>query len=124
MKLHLEQPDGQRITKHGPGWVEVSGERHEGAVMLGADFCRAIGAEIKGFADLSGEHPVAREVIGQAPAVVLVGTGAGFALAPASFVQACAEGGIGVESMDTAAACRTYNVLSGEDRHVVALLFH
>ncbi|MCB1736747.1 MAG: hypothetical protein KDI42_01350, partial [Gammaproteobacteria bacterium] len=30
--------------------------------------------------------------------------------------------GIGLEIMDTPAACRTYNVLSGEGRRVVAAL--
>ena len=29
---------------------------------------------------------------------------------------------IGVETMDTAAACRTYNILAGEGRHVLAAL--
>ncbi len=28
----------------------------------------------------------------------------------------------GVETMDTAAACRTYNILAGEGRHVIAAL--
>jgi uncharacterized protein len=31
-------------------------------------------------------------------------------------------GGVGVEAMDTGAACRTYNVLLGEDRRVAAAL--
>ena len=31
--------------------------------------------------------------------------------------------GIGLEIMDTPAACRTYNVLVHEDREVVAALF-
>ncbi|MFB0916174.1 MAG: MTH938/NDUFAF3 family protein, partial [Burkholderiaceae bacterium] len=30
--------------------------------------------------------------------------------------------GIGIETMDTLAACRTYNVLASEDRHVIAAL--
>ncbi|HNR84724.1 MTH938/NDUFAF3 family protein, partial [Ottowia sp.] len=32
------------------------------------------------------------------------------------------EAGIGVETMDTGAACRTYNILAGEGRRVVAAL--
>jgi uncharacterized protein len=32
------------------------------------------------------------------------------------------EQGIGVEIMDTGAACRTYNILAGEGRRVVAAL--
>ncbi|HPR46050.1 MAG TPA: MTH938/NDUFAF3 family protein, partial [Ottowia sp.] len=32
------------------------------------------------------------------------------------------EAGIGVETMDTAAACRTWNILTGEGRRVLAAL--
>lgn len=124
MKMHLDSVDGQRITKHGEGWIEVNGERHQGAVMVGLDYCRQVGSSIAGFDELSREHPLAKEIIGQAPVVVLIGTGGRFAMAPAAFIQACSAAGIGVESMDTPAACRTYNVIAGEGRQVVALLFH
>jgi uncharacterized protein len=57
-----------------------------------------------------------------APEIVILGTGARIRFpAPALFV-ALAERGIGLEVMDTPAACRTYNVLVTEDRPVVAAL--
>ena len=124
VKLHLDSPDGQRITGHGAGWIEVNGERHDGTVMIGIDYCRDIGERIGGFGELARDHPVAKEILEESPVVVLVGTGKGFAMAPASFASACYSAGIGVESMDTPAACRTYNVIAGEGRQVVALLFH
>jgi uncharacterized protein len=54
------------------------------------------------------------------PEVVLIGTGARLVQpAPAALAEARARR-IGVEVMDTAAACRTYNVLTSEGRRVVA----
>jgi uncharacterized protein len=41
---------------------------------------------------------------------------------PAALRQALKDAGIGVDAMDTGAACRTYNVLMGEDRRVAAAL--
>ena len=58
-----------------------------------------------------------------AAAVLFVGTGAEIAHAPRAFRDRLEEAGIGVETMATPAACRTYNVLLSEGRRVaVALL--
>jgi uncharacterized protein len=54
------------------------------------------------------------------PEVLLIGTGPKFALPPQAALAAARAKRIGVEVMDTAAACRTYNVLVGEGRRVVA----
>ncbi len=69
-------------------------------------------------AELTAEHVAL--LLAHDPEVLLIGTGAKFALPPqAAFASARAKR-IGVEVMDTAAACRTYNVLVGEGRRVVA----
>ena len=57
------------------------------------------------------------------PELVLLGTGAKQRFAPAHIRSAFAERGIGVESMDLGAACRTFNILAQEDRRVAAALF-
>ena len=54
--------------------------------------------------------------------ILLFGSGATFALAPAPLRTALGARGIATESMDTGAACRTYNVLMAEDRRVAAAL--
>ena len=54
--------------------------------------------------------------------VLLVGTGAEIAHAPAAFRAALEAQGIGVEVMNSPAAARTYNVLLGEGRRVAACL--
>ncbi|MEM8816280.1 MAG: MTH938/NDUFAF3 family protein [Pseudomonadota bacterium] len=59
----------------------------------------------------------------QQPEVVLLGTGATPCFAPRELMFGFARLGIGFETMDTKAAARTFNVLAGEDRRVVAVLF-
>ena len=54
--------------------------------------------------------------------VLLLGTGAEIAPVPRNFRQAIESAGIGVEPMNSPAACRTYNVLLGEGRRVAACL--
>ncbi len=54
------------------------------------------------------------------PEVVLLGTGAAQRFPPASTLAACLTRGIGIEVMTNAAAARTFNVLAGEGRRVVA----
>ena len=53
---------------------------------------------------------------------LLLGCGAEPALPPEALHMAFAEAGIGLEPMDTGAACRTYNVLLAEGRPVGAAL--
>jgi uncharacterized protein len=53
---------------------------------------------------------------------LLFGTGTERQNPPLEVSQAFMEAGIGLEVMDTGAACRTYNVLLGEQRAVAAAL--
>ncbi|MDO4709028.1 MAG: Mth938-like domain-containing protein [Pseudomonadota bacterium] len=54
------------------------------------------------------------------PEVVILGTGDSQAFPPSEALAACLSRGIGIECMSNAAAARTFNVLAGEGRHVVA----
>ena len=54
--------------------------------------------------------------------MVLLGTGRTFVVPEPRRLEPLRAAGIGVEVMDTAAACRTYNILLGEGRNVVAAL--
>jgi uncharacterized protein len=55
-------------------------------------------------------------------AVVIFGSGARLRFPPAAMLRSLIQRGVGVETMDTPAACRTYNVLAAEGRQVVAAL--
>lgn len=54
--------------------------------------------------------------------IVLLGTGARAHLPNAAWMAKFARRGIGLETMATGAACRTYNVLMSEGRRVVAAI--
>ncbi|HSN01830.1 MAG TPA: MTH938/NDUFAF3 family protein [Rudaea sp.] len=55
------------------------------------------------------------------PEVVLLGTGARAVFPPQAILAQFLKRGIGLETMDSAAAARTFNVLAGEGRNVVAV---
>jgi len=63
-----------------------------------------------------------QELAGFQAEILLLGTGATLRFPSAAFTGPLIEKGIGVEIMDTAAACRTYNVLVSEGRNVAAAL--
>ncbi|MBK1735001.1 hypothetical protein CKO15_06825 [Halorhodospira abdelmalekii] len=67
------------------------------------------------FADL-------RPLLEQQPELILIGTGTRFALPERALLRQIIGGGVGCEAMATAAACRTFNLLANEGRHVGALL--
>ncbi len=56
------------------------------------------------------------------PELVLLGTGRRLHFPPAAVTEPLLRRGIGVEVMDTAAACRTYNFLMADGRRVAAAL--
>ena len=73
--------------------------------------------------DLTVEH--IKAVVALNPEVVVLGTGLRQRFPDRALIAKLLSRGIGVEVMDTGAACRTYNVLVSEDRRAVAaLLLH
>jgi uncharacterized protein len=57
-----------------------------------------------------------------APEIVLLGSGADLQWPASTIIAPLAAAGIGFEVMNTAAACRTYNILMGDGRRVAAAL--
>jgi uncharacterized protein len=58
------------------------------------------------------------------PKILLIGTGTRYVMCDTELIGELARLGIGTEIMDTAAACRTFNVLVHEQRPVVAALYN
>jgi uncharacterized protein len=56
------------------------------------------------------------------PELIIFGSGKRIRFVPPLLLRGLMARRIGIETMDTAAACRTYNVLAGESRKVVAAL--
>ena len=59
----------------------------------------------------------------RAPEILLLGTGPTNLFPPRELLFALARRGVGLETMDTAAAARTFNVLATEGRQVAAVLY-
>ena len=72
------------------------------------------------FGDLEPGHVTRLEEL--QPEIIVLGTGPRLRFPDAGFTAGFLSQGIGVEIMDTTAACRTYNILLSEDRRVVAAL--
>ena len=117
MKLHVQATSNlNTVTAYGADYIEVNRIRHTGSLILAPDTpVRAWAAT--DFERLRPEHFEA--VLELAPELVLVGTGATQRFLPAQTTSALSRAGIGFEVMDTAAACRTFNILLAEGRRVV-----
>jgi uncharacterized protein len=76
--------------------------------------------DIRDMNDLAGLDP--SRILGLDPEIILLGTGPHQIFPSAAFRARFLSVGIGVEVMDTGAACRTFNVLVAEQRRVAALL--
>lgn len=102
------------IDGYGPGFFRVAGQVLEGAICVSRSAARGWG----GYEDIAPLLALAGEVD-----VIFIGTGAEVAHLPPALRAALEAAGLGVESMNSPAACRTYNVLLSEGRRVaVALL--
>jgi uncharacterized protein len=114
-------PTGRQLIQgYRPGGFTIGGARHQGSVLVLPD--RTIPWEVGAFDDLTLESLA--PLGGHQPPVeiLIVGSGARFAMVSAAFRAALRDQGMAVECMDTRAACRTFNVLLAEDRRVAAAL--
>lgn len=120
LKLHLSNITAQKIfTAHGAGYVAVSNQRFEHPIVVTSQQVYT-DWEPQDF-DALDEHHFAY-FLELRPDVLLLGTGAQQRFPHPRLYQALIAAGIGVEFMNTPAACRTYNILLGEDRKVVAAI--
>ncbi|GAB4399310.1 MAG: Mth938-like domain-containing protein [Rhodoferax sp.] len=119
MKLHPDSIASQSVAGYGPGWIQVGTQRLTSSVVLGSRGER-FEWDCPRFEALTSQH--FERLAALRPEVVIFGSGSRLRFARAELMQALISAQIGVETMDTSAACRTYNVLAGENRHVVAAL--
>ena len=119
MKLQPDKSDVQTVTAHGPGWVAINNEKVERSVVVGSRGER-FEWNCKRFEDLDATHFAQLASLGAE--LVIFGSGERIRFPNPQWLQALMARRTGVETMDTAAACRTYNILAGEGRHVLAAL--
>jgi len=120
LKLHLADPgDTKLFTAHGAGHVMVNGERYDRSIVVMAEAVRSDWM-VDGFEELDESH--FDYFLSLKPDVLLLGTGTTQRFPHPRLYRALTAAGIGVECMDTAAACRTYNILVAESRRVIAAI--
>ncbi len=100
--------------------IIVSGDSYSEPVALTPDEI-VDGWEPLPIADLTEAH--FEDLLSRSPELVILGTGASSQFPPRELVFAFARRGIGLETMDTPAAARTFNVLATEGRQVAAVLY-
>jgi uncharacterized protein len=120
MKLHLTQGAGSNfITGYGENWVELNMQRYTSSLIVLPNQIIS-NWQVADFASLTPEH--FEKLVELKPEVVILGTGKKHQFIHPRLSQSLTELGVGVECMDTAAACRTYNFLVAEERKVIAAL--
>ena len=119
MKLQPDKSSVQSITGYGAGWIAVDGERIAHSVVIGSSGLRQ-NWNCQRFTDLTADHFALLAAVDTE--LVVFGSGDRIQFPPPSWLGALMGKRIGLETMDTRAACRTYNILAGEGRRVVAAL--
>ena len=123
MKLQPDHLDVQSILGYGPGWVGLGSmgvaQKIEHSIVIGSRG-EKFDWHCESFDQLTPEH-FAR-IAGLRPELVIFGSGSRLRFARPEVLRALIDQRIGVETMDTLAACRTYNILAGEGRQVMAAL--
>lgn len=119
MKLHEAKTGGLNLfTGYGEGFVLINKERHDGNLVVTPSQVQAWDAG--SFDTLEPAH--FGQLMALQPEVVLFGSGATLRFPHPRLTAALTNAGVGVEVMDTQAACRTFNILMAEERKVVAAL--
>ncbi len=110
MKLTEVDFDGAvPVDGYGPGFFRVGGKVLHGAVIVTAERAQVWAG--------TGDAAPLLALAGQVD-VIFLGMGAEIAHAPLALRQVVEAAGLGLEVMNSPAACRTYNVLVSEGRRV------
>jgi uncharacterized protein len=102
------------ISGYGRGGFRTGGVQHSGSLLILPEATLAWDVASADALTLASFAPIL--TLGPAVHFLLLGTGATQVFPDPAIRAAFGEAGIGLEAMDTGAACRTYNVLLGEER--------
>jgi uncharacterized protein len=117
MKFHLSTAEGNVFTGHGVGFVRLGVVEYRDNLLVTPERITT-GWAAGGFDQLAEADFAA--IAALEPEVALLGTGATFRFPHPRLMRALTDAGIGLEVMDTPAACRTFNILAAEGRKVAA----
>jgi len=113
-------PGQAPVDAYGNGGFRFAGMSHRGSIVCLPDGVHAWDVDASSQIDDDTMKPLLGML--QPPAFLLFGTGDVQVFPSLAVRRAFIDAGIGLEPMDTGAACRTYNVLLAEGRPVAAAL--
>ena len=119
MKLHPDVSNAYAIQSYGPEGVVVNGQLQTMPLIL----CAVKGPKTwsaNSYEDLTQAN--FDELLAFQPELVIFGSGNRIKFPAPRLLQGLIHKGIGVDTMDNGAACRTFNVLAGEGRRVLMAL--
>jgi len=120
MKFQPDRAEGVNlISRHDGARIWVGADAHDRSVLVpwqGA----VLDWDVAAADDLRPSH--FERLLALRPELVIFGSGARLRFVAPALYRSLIEARVGIETMDTAAACRTYNVLASEGRAVVAAL--
>jgi uncharacterized protein len=120
MRFTQEVSTGINVIRgYAKGELRVNDHVYRGALILSATTLIDL-PNVQNLEELL-QADVAK-ILALEPEVVLLGTGAQQIFPAPAFGAQFMRAGIGFEVMDTSAACRTFNVLVGEQRRIAAML--
>jgi uncharacterized protein len=120
MKLHSSNTEKyQTVTGYDQSGVEINAQRYDYSVLVMPE-TPPRAWNVTRFEDLTAGH--FEEIALDKPDVVVLGTGERQRFVHPRLVASLLDQRVGVESMDSHAACRTYNILMGEGRKVTLAL--
>ncbi|MGF6231878.1 uncharacterized protein QFZ27_005833 [Inquilinus ginsengisoli] len=121
MEISSVIPPGRRmIDGYPPGGFRVAGTLYQGPMLIWPEGETPWSLSRIEDLDVAALDPVRR--IDPPVEVLLIGCGPRMTLLPSVLRRQIREAGIGMDAMDTGAACRTYNVLISEGRRAAAAL--
>ena len=119
MKFQPDLIKVQSISGYGPGWIGIGGEKITQSVVIGSRGERFPWA-CSCFADLTPAHFALLADLNTE--LVIFGSGKQIRFPQVTWISSLIHKQIGIETMDTQAACRTYNILASEGRSVALAL--
>lgn len=107
-----------QIQSFEPGRIQVNRQWLEHSILICQDACLPL--EVKSLGQLTPQ--TFKPLLEWDNEIVLLGTGPNMLIPPAELLAPFYEQSIGIEFMDSYAACRTYSVLTSESRKVGAII--
>ncbi len=120
MKMHLDTSSSNLVSDYGPQGISVNGKAYTRHLVVSPTLVEDgwTNTEVKELTIDAFER-----VLEIQPDIILLGTGERHLFVPPVLMADLSARGCALEVMTTSAACRTYNVLVGEYRNVVAVLY-